>query len=42
VFFQCDWFDLIHNTREDDFGMVEVRHESRYTGINLLLAHQVQ
>jgi hypothetical protein len=26
----------------DDFGMVEVKHESRYTCINLLLAHQAQ
>jgi hypothetical protein len=26
----------------DDFGMVEVKYESRYSGINLLLAHQVQ
>jgi hypothetical protein len=42
VFFQCDWFDPIHGTRVDDFGMVEVNHESRYTGINLLLAHQAQ
>jgi hypothetical protein len=42
VFFQCDWFDPIHGTRVDDFGMVEVKHESRYTCINLLLAHQVQ
>jgi hypothetical protein len=42
VFFQCDWFDPIHGTRVDDFGMVEVKHESRYTGINLLLAHQTQ
>jgi hypothetical protein len=42
VFFQCDWFDPIHSTRVDDFGMVEVKHESRYTSINLLLAHQVQ
>jgi hypothetical protein len=30
VFFQCDWFDPIHDTRVDDFGMVEVKHESRY------------
>jgi hypothetical protein len=30
VFFQCDWFDPIHGTRVDDFGMVEVKHESRY------------
>jgi hypothetical protein len=40
VFFQCDWFDPIHGTRVDDFDMVEVKHESRYTSINLLLAHQ--
>jgi hypothetical protein len=42
VFFQCVWFDPIHGTRVDDFGMVEVKHESRYTCINLLLAHQAQ
>jgi hypothetical protein len=42
VFFQCDWFDPIHGTRVDDFGMVEVKHESRYTNINLLLTHQAQ
>jgi hypothetical protein len=42
MFFQCDWFDPIHITRVDDFGMVEVKHESCYTGINLLLAHQAQ
>jgi hypothetical protein len=42
VFFQYDWFDPIHGTRVDDFGMVEVKHESRYTGINLLFAHEVQ
>jgi hypothetical protein len=27
VFFQCDWFDLINDTRVDDFGMMEVKHE---------------
>jgi hypothetical protein len=42
VFFQCDWFDPFHDTRVDDFGMVEVKHESCYTSINLLLAHQAQ
>jgi hypothetical protein len=26
----------------DDFDMVEVKHESRYLDINLLLAHQAQ
>jgi hypothetical protein len=28
VFFQCDWFDPNNDTRVDDFGMVEVKHES--------------
>jgi hypothetical protein len=42
VFFQCDWFDPIHSTKVDDFSMVEVKYQSRYSGINLLLAHQVQ
>jgi hypothetical protein len=42
VFFQCDWFDLINDTRVDEFDVVGVKHESRYSGSNLLLAHQVQ
>jgi hypothetical protein len=42
VFLQCAWFDPIHDTRVDDFAMFEVKHESRYTCINLLLAHQAQ
>jgi hypothetical protein len=40
VFFQCDWFDPVNGTRVDDFGMVEVKHKSRYSGNNLLFAHQ--
>jgi hypothetical protein len=32
VFFQCDWFDPVNGTRVDDFGMVEVKRESRYSG----------
>jgi hypothetical protein len=35
VFFQCDWFNPINGTRVDDFGMVEVKHKSRYSGSNL-------
>jgi hypothetical protein len=42
VLFQCDWFDPIHGTRVDNFGMLEVKHEPCYIGINLLLTHQVQ
>jgi hypothetical protein len=40
--FQCDWFDTINGTRVDEFGMVQVKHESCYLGSNLLLAHQTQ
>jgi hypothetical protein len=42
VFFQCDWFNPVNGTRVDDFGMVKVKHESRYSGNNLLFAHQAQ
>jgi hypothetical protein len=42
VFFQCDWFDPINDTRVDEFGMVEVKHKLRYLGSNILLAHQAQ
>jgi hypothetical protein len=42
VFFQCHWFDPVNDTRVDDFGMVEVKHESRYLGNNLLFAYQAQ
>jgi hypothetical protein len=42
VFFQCDWFDPINGTRVDEFSIVEVKHESRYSGSNLLLTHQSQ
>jgi hypothetical protein len=42
VFLKCDWFDLVNSTRVDDFGMVEVKHESHYSGNNLLFTHQAQ
>jgi hypothetical protein len=42
VLFQCDWFDPINDTIVDEFGMVEVKHESLYSESNLLLAHQAQ
>jgi hypothetical protein len=42
VFFQYDWFDPINDTRVDDFGIVEIKHESRYSGSNIWLAHQAQ
>jgi hypothetical protein len=42
VFFECDWFDPVNGTRVNNFGMVEVKHESCYSGNNLLFAHQVQ
>jgi hypothetical protein len=42
VFFECDWFDPVNGTRVDDFGMVEVKHKSRYLDDNLLFAHHTQ
>jgi hypothetical protein len=42
MFFECVWFDLVNDTRVDDFGMVEVKHESCYSDNNLLFAHQTQ
>jgi hypothetical protein len=42
MFFECDWFNPVNGTGVDDFGMVEVKHESRYSGNNLLFAHQAQ
>jgi hypothetical protein len=40
VFFECDWFDPVNGTRVDDFGMVEVKHDSHYSSSNLLFVHQ--
>jgi hypothetical protein len=42
VFSQCDWFDPVNGTRVDEFGMVELKHKSRYSGNKLLFAHQPQ
>jgi hypothetical protein len=40
VFCECDWFDPVNDTKVDDFGMMQVKHESCYSGNNLLFAHQ--
>jgi hypothetical protein len=40
VFFECDWFDPVNSTGVNDFHMVEMKHESRYSGNNFLFAHQ--
>jgi hypothetical protein len=43
VFFDCDWFDPYHGTRENNLGMVEVKHARRLCGCNpFVLAHQVE
>jgi hypothetical protein len=42
MFFECDCFDPVNGTKVDDFGMMQVKHESRYSDNNLLFAHQVQ
>jgi hypothetical protein len=43
VFFDCDWFDTYHGTRENNFGMVEVKDTRRLRGCDpFVLAHQVE
>ncbi|WVZ70869.1 hypothetical protein U9M48_019502 [Paspalum notatum var. saurae] len=44
VFFDCLWFDPRNGTCVDEFGLVEVKHNSRLQGqhSNIMLAHQVQ
>ena len=43
VFFDCDWFDNHNGTRENQFGMVEVKHNERLRGYDsFVLAHQVE
>jgi hypothetical protein len=43
VFFYCDWFDLNHGTRENEFGMVEVKHTHWLRGCDpFVLVHQVE
>jgi hypothetical protein len=43
VFFDCDWFDPHHGTRENNFGMVEVKHARQLRGSDPFVpAHQVE
>jgi hypothetical protein len=43
VFFDCDWFDPNQGTRENEFGMVEVKHVHQLRGWDpFVLAHQVE
>jgi hypothetical protein len=43
VFFDCDWFDPSHGTRENEFDMVEVKHVHQMRGCDpFVLAHQVE
>jgi hypothetical protein len=40
VFFNCDWFDSKNGTRQNQFGMVEVKHNKRLRGYDtFILAH---
>jgi hypothetical protein len=34
LFYDCDWFDPNHGTRENKFGMVEVKHVDQFCGCN--------
>jgi hypothetical protein len=43
LFFDYDWFDPNHGTRENEFGMVEVKHAHQLRGCDtFVLAHQVK
>jgi hypothetical protein len=43
MFFYCDWFDPNHGTRENEFGMVEVKHMHWLRGCDpFVLVHQVE
>jgi hypothetical protein len=43
MFFDCDWFDPNHGTRENEFDMVEVKHVHRLCGCDpSILAQQVE
>jgi hypothetical protein len=43
VFIDCDTFDPNHGTRENQFGVVEVKHAHRLRGCDpVILAHQVE
>jgi hypothetical protein len=43
VFFDYDWFDPCHGTRENNFGLIEVKHARRLRGCDpFVLAHQVE
>jgi hypothetical protein len=43
VFFVCDWFDSNNDTRQNEFVMVEVKHNERLRGYDMfVLAHQVK
>jgi hypothetical protein len=42
VFFDCDWFTP-NTTRENQYGMVKVKHNDRLQGHNtIILAHQCE
>jgi hypothetical protein len=43
VLFDCDWFDSNNGTRQNQFGMVKVKHNERLQGYDtFILAHQVE
>lgn len=42
VFFDCDWFHPTRGIKENQFGMIEVKHSERLRGYDtFILAHQV-
>jgi hypothetical protein len=43
VLFDCDWFDNNNKTRQNQFGMVDVKHNELLRGYGMfVLAYQVE
>jgi hypothetical protein len=43
VFFVCNWFDSIHEIRDNKYDMVEIKHNAKLPGNDdFILAHQVK
>jgi hypothetical protein len=43
AFFDCDWFDSNNGTWQNQFGILEVKHNKRLWGYDtFILAHQVE
>jgi hypothetical protein len=43
VFFDCNWFNMIHGIQHNKYGMVEIKHNAKLlANDDFILAHQVE